>query len=157
MVGPVNERVYLGNHGAITSESYSLTILTTLDPSAPSPVVCDMRSETNTARDFFSFVVFLLDNNHLVHGDFLIVDNCSIHFAEEYREDLLAILDEAGVQLRFLPAYSPELNPCELVFSGVKNHLRHWRGGGRFWAEIFIALANVTYVNMIAWYKHCIN
>jgi len=39
------------------------------------------------------------------------------------------VLEFFGVHLIFLPAYSPELNPCELVFNVVKAHVRNYRDG----------------------------
>ena len=56
-------------------------------------------------------------------------DNASIHFAAEVALPLSELFDTAGVRLVFLPAYSPELNPCELVFAQVKNGLRRRRRG----------------------------
>lgn len=53
-------------------------------------------------------------------GQVVILDNLSVHKHTEARE----VVEAAGCQLRFLPAYSPDFNPIELVFSRLKAHLR---------------------------------
>ena len=49
-------------------------------------------------------------------GDLLVMDNLSAHKDRE----ALDLLEKAGVKVRFLPAYSPDLNPIELMWSKVK-------------------------------------
>ena len=51
---------------------------------------------------------------------FLVLDNASIHKGAAVAEALA----EIGVEPIYLPPYSPELNPCELVFGHVKGALR---------------------------------
>lgn len=51
---------------------------------------------------------------------FLVMDNASIH----HGPTVDAALGAFGVVPVYLPPYSPELNPCELVFSKVKTSLR---------------------------------
>lgn len=53
-------------------------------------------------------------------GQVVILDNLSVHKRIEARE----AIEAAGCQLRFLPTYSPDFNPIELVFSRLKAHLR---------------------------------
>ena len=49
-------------------------------------------------------------------GSVLVMDNASIHKTLEVR----AVLASKGYRALFLPPYSPELNPVELVFGGMK-------------------------------------
>jgi transposase len=56
----------------------------------------------------------------LKEGDQVIMDNLCIH-----KTPLINRLIEArGAKVRYLPAYSPDLNPIELAFAKLKNHLR---------------------------------
>jgi len=71
-------------------------------------------------------------------------------------EVLFELLDSANVTLIFLPKYSPELNPCELIFGGVKNYLRFNRGKDKFDKEIIFALSLVTPFTVFNCYYDCI-
>ena len=53
-------------------------------------------------------------------GDIVVMDNLSSHKNAAVRATLRA----AGAKLFFLPAYSPDLNPIEQVFSKLKTLLR---------------------------------
>jgi transposase len=53
-------------------------------------------------------------------GDIVVLDNLGSHKVAGIEEAMAA----AGAQLRFLPPYSPDLNPIEQVFSKMKTHLR---------------------------------
>ena len=53
-------------------------------------------------------------------GDTLILDNLATHKVRGVEP----ILQARGVALRYLPPYSPDLNPIEPAFSKLKAHLR---------------------------------
>ena len=53
-------------------------------------------------------------------GDVVVLDNLSSH----KRADARAAIEAVGATLLFLPPYSPDLNPIELVFSKLKTLLR---------------------------------
>jgi transposase len=53
-------------------------------------------------------------------GDVVIMDNLSSHKVAGVRE----AIEAAGAELRYLPPYSPDLNPIELAFSKLKKLLR---------------------------------
>jgi transposase len=64
------------------------------------------------------------------HPIFLIVDRGPAHRAKKTK----AFVETLGGKLRlfFLPPYSPDRNPDELVWKrGLKYHHRPWRRGGR--------------------------
>ena len=53
-------------------------------------------------------------------GDVVVWDNLGCHKRVEARR----AIEAAGATLAFLPAYSPDLNPIEQVFSKLKAELR---------------------------------
>jgi len=53
-------------------------------------------------------------------GDIVIMDNLGAH--KNVRT--VALIEEAGCEVRFLPAYSPDLNPIEMMWSKLKALLR---------------------------------
>ena len=56
----------------------------------------------------------------LAPGDIVVMDNLQPHKNAKVRE----LIETAGAELRFLPAYSPDLNPIEQAFAKLKAHLR---------------------------------
>ena len=53
-------------------------------------------------------------------GDLVIMDNLGSHKVAGIRQ----AIEAAGAELRYLPAYSPDLNPIEQAFAKLKAHLR---------------------------------
>lgn len=56
----------------------------------------------------------------LSQGDIVVMDNLPAHKPEEVRESI----EQAGAELRYLPPYSPDLNPIENSFAPLKAYLR---------------------------------
>jgi transposase len=69
-------------------------------------------------------------------GDTLILDNLATHKVQGVAQ----ILQARGVGLRYLPPYSPDLNPIEPAFSKLKAHLR--RLAARTLAQLVPAVAS---------------
>ena len=86
-------------------------------------------------------------------GDVVIMDNLSSHKRRRIRE----LIEDAGARLVFLPAYSPDLNPIELVFAKVKQLLRSMacRTRDALWKAMQSVLDQVTASDAINCYKHC--
>ena len=86
-------------------------------------------------------------------GDIVIMDNLSPH----KQDATLALIEQAGATVTFLPAYSPDLNPIEPMWSKVKQFLRS--AEARTWealvAAIAAALASVTAQDAANWFAHC--
>ena len=53
-------------------------------------------------------------------GDIVIMDNLSSHKTAE----VARLIRSVGAEVRYLPPYSPDLNPIELMFSKLKTFLR---------------------------------
>jgi transposase len=56
----------------------------------------------------------------LRRGDIVAMDNCSVHKVAGVKE----AIEARGATVKYLPAYSPDLNPIELPFSKFKAYLR---------------------------------
>ena len=120
------------------------------------PFVFTLKSGTNTQVDFLEFFNFLCEHKRLTHGDYLVMDNCGIHGAEDTSAQFFSLAKAVGVHIKFLPKYSPELNPCELVFGMVKNYLRSNRCSGKWADEILFALRLVTSLEVFLMYLECV-
>jgi transposase len=86
-------------------------------------------------------------------GDVLVMDNLSAHKDRQ----ALRMLKDAGVLVRFLPAYSPDYNPIELMWSKVKSILRkiEARTNEALLLAIGTALSEVTAKDATHWLVHC--
>ena len=71
----------------------------------------------------------------LREGDTLILDNLSTHKIQNVGR----LLSAHGVGVRYLPPYSPDLNPIEMAFAKLKAHLR--QQAARTLDELHSALA----------------
>src|SRR2546430_15667030 len=56
----------------------------------------------------------------LRQGDIVVVDNLASHKVKGVKETI----EQAGATVRYLPAYSPDLNPIEQAFAKFKAALR---------------------------------
>ena len=74
------------------------------------------------AMDGSSFLAYLEQvlAPTLRKGDIVFMDNLRTHKVEGVR----AAIEAAGAKVRYLPAYSPDLNPIEMAFSKLKTALR---------------------------------
>jgi transposase len=70
--------------------------------------------------DWFKAYVDQVLVPELKPGDIVVMDNLSAHKSEAIRQ----AIEDAGAELRYLPPYSPDLNPIEQAFSKLKAHLR---------------------------------
>lgn len=75
-------------------------------------------------------------------GDVVIMDNLGSHKGAAVRQAIEAV----GAELRFLPAYSPDLNPIENAFSKLKALLRKTAARTRdaLWAAVAAAIDAFT-------------
>lgn len=89
----------------------------------------------------------------LVPGQIVILDNLAVHKSPRAR----ALIEAAGCQMLFLPPYSPDLNPIELAFAKIKQHLRG--AAARTFDDLVSstapALDTVTAADAHGFFAHC--
>lgn len=86
-------------------------------------------------------------------GDIVVMDNLGPH----KNEQTITLIEQAGASVRFLPAYSPDLNPIEMMWSKVKTLLRsaEARTADQLQAAIAHALSCVTPTDTAHWFAAC--
>jgi transposase len=107
----------------------------------------------STTGEVFEAYIEQVLSKGLEPGQVVVMDNLSTHKGSKIRE-LIAAQD---CELRFLPSYSPDLNPIEKAFSKVKGLLR--QAGART-REVLIeamgkTLDEVTYRDALGFFEHC--
>lgn len=101
---------------------------------------------------FEAFVSQVLVPN-LRGGDVVVLDNLSSHKRARTRK----LIESAGAKLLYLPPYSPDLNPIEMVFAKVKHLLRSLacRTGDALWGVMQSVLDKVTPNDAANCFAHC--
>ena len=88
-------------------------------------IAVDLHKGSVNGDVFFDFIRgTLIPNMQQFHGvaerSVVILDNCSIHHVP----DIIEHFRDTGIVVFFLPPYSPDLNPMEVLFSCVKYYLK---------------------------------
>ena len=86
-------------------------------------------------------------------GNIVVMDNLSAHKDAE----ALALMRSVGAKVRFLPPYSPDLNPIEKMWSKVKEFLRAAKARKQetLFNAIAAALRTVTPQDAEGWFTSC--
>ena len=86
-------------------------------------------------------------------GDLVIMDNLSPH----KNSQAIELIEKAGAKVLFLPAYSPDLNPIEKMWSKIKEYLRaaEARTHDALIVAIGEALAKITPQDAMNWFASC--
>jgi transposase len=86
-------------------------------------------------------------------GDIVVMDNLAAHRGAAVECAIRA----AGAELRYLPAYSPDLNPIEKMFSKLKAYLRKAaaRTVDLLYEAMGEALRSVTHQDIAGWFRSC--
>ena len=81
------------------------------------------------------------------------MDNLSCHKTAEVER----LIRSAGAAVRYLPAYSPDLNPIEKLFSKLKAYLRKAaaRTVDALYEALGDALRTVTDHDIAGWFRSC--
>jgi transposase len=85
--------------------------------------------------------------------DILLLDNSSVHKSRL----VLQTLDELKIKYLFLPRYSPDFNPIELLWAYMKMYLRKAkaRTDMKLDAAIAFVLDSLPNNHIENWYRHC--
>ena len=94
-----------------------MTLVATLTPTGMGPSVVLGGA---LDRDAFEAYVEQVLAPTLRPGQTVVLDNLSVHRSARARQ----LVEAAGCRLRFLPTYSPDLNPIEQAFAKLKGRLR---------------------------------
>ena len=116
-------------------------------------VRCSTVVDGSVNGDVFEAFVEQVLGPELRSGDVVIMDNLSSHKRSRTRE----LIEAAGAALVFLPPYSPDLNPIEMIFAKVKQLLRSLacRTREALWRAMQSVLDQVTGSDARNCFHHC--
>lgn len=86
-------------------------------------------------------------------GDVVVMDNLSAHKRPQVKERI----ESAGASVLYLPPYSPDFNPIEMIWSKVKRLLRSFaaRTIDALHEAFGRAFAAVTPTDILGCFRHC--
>lgn len=86
-------------------------------------------------------------------GDIVVMDRLSSHT----NPAVLDVFEKLGVEVRLLPAYSPDYNPIEKAWSKTKEAIRRLqpRTAEELVEAVGTALRTVTAQDIQGWFTHC--
>ena len=89
----------------------------------------------------------------LAEDDILLLDNSSVHTSKLVKDTL----KECGINYMFLPRYSPDFNPIELLWALMKSYLRKAkaRTHEKLDAAIKHVLDSLPLEYIVNWFVHC--
>ena len=89
----------------------------------------------------------------LKEKDLVIMDNLAAHKMSA----IVAAIEATGAEVRFLPPYSPDLNPIEKMWSKIKAYLRKEKARTQeaLWQAIGAALKTISASDAFNWFKSC--
>jgi len=112
-----------------------------------------MTVDGSTDGDVFSSFVQQLLVPTLKPGKIVIMDNVGFHKGK----NIIEAIESTGAKVKFLPPYSPDLNPIESCWSKIKNSLRQAKARVRNTLDIAVAQAvnAVTQEDAAGWFSGC--
>ena len=86
-------------------------------------------------------------------GDVVVMDNLSSHKRARTQE----LIEAADAMVLFLPPYSPDLNPIEMIFAKAKHLLRSLacRTCEDLWTSMQSVLDQITASDAVNCFRHC--
>lgn len=132
------------NRGTVTSMLGALSL---------QGLIAMMTVDGGTSADVFQVFVEQVLAPTLPPGAIVVMDNAGAHKAAP----VLEAFAKAGVEIRFLPPYSPELNPIELAWAKLKRLLKDAKARTREALNAAIgAIADaISPLDASGWFRHC--
>ena len=86
-------------------------------------------------------------------GQLVVMDNLSSHKVP----GVVELIESAGCRVRYLPPYSPDLNPIENAFSKIKARLKRLaaRTVEALGRAVHDAVASITRSDALGFFRHC--
>lgn len=113
-------------------------------------MVCNYFSGALTGEVFLNYVrKFLVP--HLKKDDIVIMDNLRVHKVEGVQQ----AIEQVGARVLYLPPYSPDFNPIEMLWSKLKSVLRALkiRNINTLWDAIPFVFEAISLADISAWFQ----
>ncbi len=128
-------------------------VLTVIGALTTNGILAAMTVDAATDSDVFRTYVTDVLVPQLRPGQVVILDNLSAHKAAGVR----TAIEQAGARLLYLPPYSPDFNPIELVWAKCKAYLRAEKARERVVLDqaVAVGLERVSAQDARGFFAHC--
>jgi transposase len=115
--------------------------------------MCPLIFEGTLNKELFAEYLKTCLKPTLSPNDVVLLDNSSVHKSKL----VLDTLAECGIKYLFLPPYSPDFNPIELLWAKMKSVLKKLKARTRkkLTKAINFALSEIELAFIVNWFKHC--
>lgn len=116
-------------------------------------VVASLYCENSVDGTIFTSFIENCLAPELTPNNKVVMDNVAFHKVAEVEK----IIKNTGATIIYLPAYSPDLSPIEMMWSKIKNILRKFaaRTQESFFTAIQTAFNSIEKSDLFGWFKHC--
>jgi transposase len=116
-------------------------------------IVASIYCEDSIDGDIFTSFIETCLVPELATRHKVIMDNVAFHKVKTAEE----LIKGTGAELIYLPPYSPDLSPIELMWSKIKCILRKYaaRTAEDFQQAISTAFHSINSADLHGWFKHC--
>jgi transposase len=138
------------------SKGRNITVIAAISPQY-GLIHSQVRLGSTTGSVYAQFISDLLKRELMRVGSRIIIqDNCSIHKTDEVKEAFTESRIEH--QFKYLPAYSPQLNPIEECFAKLASYVKANRQitTGNLMRVVEQGLITITQEDCQGWYRHCV-
>jgi len=118
--------------------------------------VLGAHTHAQDSLDFIESMVRAVEEGIVTQQSVVVMDNAPIHMSQEALVFVHDLFRSVGARLVLLPTYSPELNPCELVFGMIKGYLYSRKGNASLLGEIAEGCATISWDHVFNMYYKCI-
>jgi transposase len=127
--------------------------MTMIGAMTPDEICSFMTIDLGMSREVFGAFVETYLLQHLRKGDCVLMDNLSVH----KNNDITKKIELTGALVRYLPPYSPDLNPIKKLWAKLKESLRRLETTTRdaFDNAVTKALKNINVDDLRAWTIYC--
>lgn len=117
-------------------------------------IITALYSEGSVDGELFLHFMETYLGPKLKAGDFVIMDNIAFHKVKRVE----TIVNRYGAEVVYLPPYSPDLSPIELMWSKIKTLLRKYspRCADTFKIAMKTSFEAVQAADLQGWFRHCV-
>ena len=115
--------------------------------------MCPVVFDGTLNKEIFAHYIKTQLSPTLSSEDIVLLDNSSVHTSELVKKTF----EECGIKYLYLPRYSPDYNPIELLWARIKSILRKLkaRTKDKLESAIKCALDSVEPEFIEGWFRHC--